>query len=79
MSETIKAVLSVISVGGALWVLFMIFRGKSRSLESAPTKKLQDIKIDFDSRRMSEAKRIDALEKQDLLVELNRSRSERDK
>lgn len=74
----IKPAFELIAVGGALFVLFHLFRHRPPLNNVVPMRK-REIEVDFDKQRVLETKRIDALEKQDLLVELNRSRNERDK
>lgn len=73
MSETIKAVLSVVSVGGALFVLFHLFTRRP-PLDTITPEKEREIHVDFDEKRDAAAKHVASLEREDMKEEWKRER-----
>lgn len=72
----IKPALELIAFGGGMFVLFYLFRHRP-PLDNVTPAKEREIKVDFDKRRDTESKRINSLERDELLAELNRDRSQK--
>lgn len=72
MTLTLGQLIAVCAAGGLLFLLFTIFRHRL-PLDDSP-KIEREVHVDFDAKRKAEAERIGALDKEELLAEMNRDR-----